>query len=864
MLTSIVVRIVDFCSHRAWLVISAFLIAAIACGVYSARHFAINSDINALLSPHLEWRQREQAFEKAFGRFERIAVVVDAPTPELTGAATDELAKALAPHTDRFRAVSQPAGGEFFARNAQLFMPLDELNKNLGPLVQAEPLINDLATDLSLRGLTAGLGDVLLGIQSEKVKLDGVAPTFDKFSKTIEDVVAGKPASFSWRELAQQQRGPVNERRGFIDVRPILDYGALEPGLAATQEIRKIAADIAPKYQATVRLTGPVTMADEEFGTIKEGALRNGLITVGIVLFILWMALRSARLIFAVFVNVAIGLSITAAVGLAMVGSLNPISMSFAVLFVGIGVDFGIQYSVRYRSERHDVGDLGKAIRDAGRLAGLPLTLAAAATAAGFLSFLPTDYRGVSELGLIAGVGMLIAFATSITVLPALIAVLKPPGEPEPMGFSALAPVDAFLERNRMPVLIGTAIVVVAGLPLLYWLHFDFNPVNLRSPKVESISTYLELSRDPTTNTNAVGVLAPSLKDADAIAEKMSKVSDVSRVTTLSTFIPDHQKEKLAVIRNAARKLADAFNPKNAQEAPSDSENVEALNETVERLGEVGKGRKGVGADAINRLSAAITSLANANEATRKRADDVLVKPLRIALGGLQASLRPEEINRETLPKDLAADWVTPDGRARVEIAPKGDSNDNATQRKFARDVLAVEPHAIEGPISILEAGDTVVRAFIEAGLWALASIAILLWIVLRKFGDVLLTLIPLLVAGIVTLELSVLIGMPLNFANIIALPLLLGIGVAFKIYYIMAWREGQTNLLQTSLTRAVFFSALTTATAFGSLWFSSHPGTSSMGKLLALSLICTLAAAVLFQPVLMGKPREDATPTGS
>ena len=198
-----------------------------------------------------------------------------------------------------------------------------------------------------------------------------------------------------------------------------------------------------------------------------------------------------------------------------------------------------------------------------------------------------------------------------------------------------------------------------------------------------------------------------------------------------------------------------------------------------------------------------------------------------------------------------------------MEVAPNGDSNDNATQRKFARDVLAVEPRATEGPISILEAGDTVVHAFIEAGIWALLSISILLWIVLRRFGDVLLTLIPLLVAGVVTLELCVLIGMPLNFANIIALPLLLGIGVAFKIYYIMAWREGQTKLLQTSLTRAVFFSALTTATAFGSLWFSSHPGTSSMGKLLALSLVCTLAAAVLFQPVLMGKPREDTTPTG-
>ena len=178
--------------------------------------------------------------------------------------------------------------------------------------------------------------------------------------------------------------------------------------------------------------------------------------------------------------------------------------------------------------------------------------------------------------------------------------------------------------------------------------------------------------------------------------------------------------------------------------------------------------------------------------------------------------------------------------------------------RQFARAVLAVEPDAVEGPISILDAGQTIVRAFIEAGLWALLSISVLLWLVLRRIGDVLLTIIPLMTAGVVTLELCVIIGLPLNFANIIALPLLLGVGVAFKIYYIMAWREGQTKLLQTSLTRAVFFSALTTATAFGSLWFSNHPGTASMGKLLALSLMCTLAAAVLFQPVLMGKPRDD------
>jgi predicted RND superfamily exporter protein len=194
----------------------------------------------------------------------------------------------------------------------------------------------------------------------------------------------------------------------------------------------------------------------------------------------------------------------------------------------------------------------------------------------------------------------------------------------------------------------------------------------------------------------------------------------------------------------------------------------------------------------------------------------------------------------------------------------EGDPNDNETLRNFAKAVLAVEPNAIGGPISILEAGNTISFAFIQAGLWALGSIALLLWIVLRRFSDVLLTLVPLILAGALTLEICVLLGIPMNFANIVALPLLLGVGVAFKIYYVVAWRAGSSNLLQSSLTRAIFYSALTTATAFGSLWFSSHPGTASMGKLLALSLLTTLLAAVLFQPALMGKPRETDTSSGA
>jgi uncharacterized protein len=858
MLTSVIVRVIDFCTRYAWQVVVVGLVLAGGSGVYVARHFAINSDISTLLSPNLAWRQRELAFEKAFRRFQRIFVVVEAPSPELASEATAALTQGLVKNKQRFQSVTQLGGGEFFAKNGLLFQPVEELKKNTALMVQAEPLVHDMATDPSLRGLIAGLEDGLLGIQSGRLKLDDFTRTFNAVSDTLDKVIKGEPTSFSWRVLVAGHPAKPSELRGFIDVRPMLDYTSLEAGHAATEAIRQVAAGIAPKYQATVRLTGPVAMADEEFATIKEGAVRNGTITVVIVLFILWLALRAKRLIVAVFVNLFIGLALTAALGLAMVGSLNLISVYFAVLFVGIGVDFGIQYSVRYRAERHQLDDIKGAVLNAGRYVGAPLTLAAGATAAGFLSFLPTAYRGVSELGLIAGFGMLIAFATSVTVLPALIRLFNPPGEPDELGFSFLAPVDRFLERQRIPIIVGTALVVIAGLPLLYWLRFDFNPINLRDPHSESIATYLDLARDPDTNTNAAEVLAPSLGEANAIAARLSKVPEVARVTTLTSFVPTGQPEKLPLIHNTAIKLAGAFDPKNAEPPPSDSDNVDALKEGASRLIEAAGKQSGPGASAAKRLAAALTVVAGGSPQLRGKVEAAFIPPLKIVLASLHDSLQAQPVTQRSLPSDLVHDWMTPDGHARVEVAAKGNANDNGEMRRFARAVLAAEPSAVEGPISILDAGDTIVRAFIEAGLWALLSIGILLWLVLRRIGDVLLTLIPLMTAGVVTLEICVLIGLPLNFANIIALPLLLGVGVAFKIYYIMAWREGQTNLLQTSLTRAVFFSALTTATAFGSLWFSSHPGTASMGKLLALSLMCTLAAAVLFQPLLMGKPRDD------
>jgi hypothetical protein len=381
--------------------------------------------------------------------------------------------------------------------------------------------------------------------------------------------------------------------------------------------------------------------------------------------------------------------------------------------------------------------------------------------------------------------------------------------------------------------------------------------MNLRSPQVESIATFLDLRKDPNTGANAINVLTHSEADAKKIEARLEKLPEVLRVQSLESFVPEDQPAKLKLIAQAARVLNPALSPESIDEPPTDQENVDSLKSTVENLRKVAGDGKSVGAVGARRLADALQKLAESNEATRNKAQEIFVAPLKVVLDQLKSALEAQPVTLNTLPQDIVLSWKAKDGLMRVEALPKGDPNDNDNLRRFASAVLAAEPTAIGGPVSILKSGDTVVRAFIHAGIYALVVISFLLWITLRRITDVAMTLVPLLVAGAVTLEICVLIKLPLNFANIVALPLLLGIGVAFKIYYVVAWRSGRTNLLQTSLTRAIFFSAMTTATAFGSLWLSSHPGTSSMGKLLALSLLTTLAAVLLFQPALMGKPRD-------
>src|SRR3954470_8053413 len=594
-------------------------------GLYvTVTRFAINTNTERLISSDVSWRRDLVAYDAAFPhRLGLIVAVVDGETPEIADESADKLARALVAHRQVLDNARRPDSGPFFDKKGLLFLSVDELTRTTEQLIRQQGFLGPLAADPSLRGIMEALQLGARGVRAGEATLDELAAPMAAFAKTFEEVLVGRPARLSWRQLLSGGNSEPRELRRFILIKPELDYEVLKPAAAAIDLIRSAAADLelTPERGVRVRLTGPAAVESDEFATFKENAALNAVLTVAAIALILFLALRSGRVILAVLATTFAGLIVATGAGLLMVGQFNPISIAFMALFLGLGIDFGIQFAVRYRAERYDREHRRQAIvAAAGRGVGWSLTLAAVSLLAGFFSFLPTEFRGVSELGLIAGAGMIIAYVASLTLLPALLSVLHPPGEPESVEAASLAVVDRWIAEHRGFVLIATAAVVLGGVPFLLMLSFDANPMNLRSQEVESVATFLDLAKDPQFTPNTIDVIAPALEAAKPLAEKLEALPEVSHTVTLTTFIPETQDEKLALIQDAAMLLDPVLHPLTVKPPPSDAENIGDLRSMAAALREVAGTNAEAANDMTRRLANVLDRLAKANPGQRAAA----------------------------------------------------------------------------------------------------------------------------------------------------------------------------------------------------------------------------------------------------
>ncbi len=864
---SVIARLVGFCVKHAYAVLALGLLLAAAAGWYAAGHFKMTTDTEQLISADLPWRKTGIAFAKAFPQLQDSTIaVIDGKTPELAEQGASTLFDKLRGRKDLILGIDRPDGGPFWDREGLLLLSPKEVQDTTAQLIKAQPFLGPIAADPSLRGVMNALQTAALGVTRGDAKLADIDKPVKSIGAAMAAAAAGKPAFFSWQNmLSDGSSKGLAATRKFIIIRTKLDYTALEPGADAAAAIRKIASDsgLTPQNGITVRLTGPVPLSDEEFASLADRVVLMTSVMIGAVLLMLYLAVRSSRVTAAIMITTLVGLVITAGLGLLMIGRFNLISVAFIPLFVGLGVDFGIQFAVKYRAESRILADQDAAICAAARDVGASLALAAAAIAAGFFAFMPTSYVGVSELGAIAGVGILVAFLLNITLLPALLHMMHPPVQSARGGFEFLKPLDEVMHKKRRLVLGINGAVALACVLCLPWLRFDSDPLDLKNPNAESMRTLNDLRNDPQNSPNTIDVLTPDLASADAVVAKMDKLPEVEYAVSLSSFLPTDQQPKLAAISDASALLDATINPFDFQPPPTDADLVTALRSAASELRMAAATDKGPASQDALSAAQSLESLASGSASHRAAAQKALVEPLNVLLRQLRAMLTAQPLSRESLPKELAGQWLAPDGKARVEVFPKGGVLNDVQQKQFAKAVTAVAPNASGGPVSVVEAGHTIVDAFRKAGALSLAAIIALLFIVLRRVVDVVYTVLPVMLTGLLTLGTCVLIGQPINFANIIALPLLFGIGVAFHIYLVIAWRSGEAHFLTSALTRAVLFSGLTTGIAFGALWISAHPGTASMGKLLMISLAFTLGTALFFGPALMGSPpkRKVAEP---
>ncbi len=849
----LLVTLVDVCRRYAWLMVVIFLLLTSGCGWFTATYFKMNTDVNTLLAADLPWRLQEKALEKAFPqRSDLLVVVITATEAALAEQAATSLYERMTRLPEVFKHLKRPDALPFFRQNGLLYLSEVELANVIDRLMAAQPLLGALAADQSLRGLFRVLGMMLKGVEAKAIDEQQFAPVFMQVSNVVAAQAQGNPAKLDWQKLLNPDNtnSPRLLRR-FILTQPVLDYSALSPGKKATQAVRAMVreAGLDKLPGVTIRLTGSVALNDEEFASVADGM---GLAAIGsllVVIVLLLLALRSVRLVLPILLTLLAGLIITTAFGLAALGSLNLISVAFAVMFIGIAVDFGIQFGVRFRDQLFHQPEAAAALRNTARVIARPLALAAGSTSAGFLAFTPTSYAGVAELWLIAGAGMIIAFGCNLTLLPALISLCRPPPEQEAVGFFWLRPLDNFLHRQRVAVLTVAIVLAIVSAVVATHLRFDFDPLNLKNPRAESVATLFDLAKNLDSTPYTAQILMPDLTGADALATKLRTLPEVARVMTLSSFLPEEQEIKLQLLQDTRMILLATLSPSDFAPAPKAADLTQAAQELHSKL------------QSLRDKHPSIVALADAMQPLLTDADklfalqEALIGALPAQLIQIRDLLSAQAVSIANMPPELKEDWMTTDGKARVEIYPRINPRNPDELLAFNRSIQAVAPHASGTTIAIAESGATVVKAFVQAALGAVLIIGLLVFASLRRWFDTLALLAPLLLGGVLTLAICVLLGVPVNFANIIGLPLLLGLGVSFAIYFVSYWREGGSNPLQSSMARAVTFSASTTLVAFGSLALSDHPGTASMGQILTIALLCALASTCLLLPALL---RQD------
>jgi hopanoid biosynthesis associated RND transporter like protein HpnN len=835
-------------------------------GLYASLTLGFNTDPSALFSSHLRFQRLAHEFSQYFPILtDALLIVVDGETPERTREAATALRTHLESKPEIFGEVYVPAENEFFERNGLLYLDLDDVEEFADHMARLQPVIGELSSDASLPTLTR-----LIRIGLEETRVGGLdddtwRSVSERFRTATAHVYAEQPIRVSWESVMLDGSSFQPTTRRLIVGRPPLDFSVPLNGGKAIGDIRRAVAELGidGDGRVQVRISGYPALNYEEMVHLVWDVGVAGIVSLMLVVAVLSVAFRSTRLVAAAGVTLIVGLIWTGALAALTVGEFNSVSIACAVLFVGLGIDFMIHLGLHVREAISSGLGVGDALQSGVRSTGTALVLCAATTAIGFLSFVPTHYRGLSHLGVISAGAMIVILAQTLTLFPALLSLWLGPLQIQRIRATQPRRVPMFpVARHPGLVCAVAAAAAATALWLAPHVHLDMNVVRLRDASTESVQAFNDLLESDESTPWFIDVMAPSLDEADRLSRRFAELDVVERSMTLSDYVPEDQDAKIEILGDVSMMLDIPPNAGGRREAFSQAEQIAALRDLSDLLAQQSVSRPGSPlAESLEffraELARFLGRIENTSDPTAalETLETSLLARLPEQLDRLRASLEPQLIAMESLPTSLSDRMLGPSGQARVQVFPTEKLVEREDMVRFVEATRAVSENVTGLPVNLVDSAAATADSLVQAMLWAAGAIGLVLLVAWRRVLDTALVLLPLLLAAGLTATATYALGISFNFGNIVVLPLLLGVGIDSGVHLVQRFREKRSSpreLLGSTTAQAVFYSSLTTVASFGSLAFAGHNGLASLGKLLVVGMIIALLCTLVVLPALI------------
>ncbi|MBV31479.1 MAG: hypothetical protein CMP46_03085, partial [Rickettsiales bacterium] len=754
-----------------FILLAAILLAS-ASLIYSSNNLTINTSTTDMLSKDLEFRKNYENLKSNFPSLSNnILIVITGETPDLSEDVAKQLSTFLKKEKDLFSFVFDAKNDPFFLQNGLLYLDTDELEDLSDNLARFQPFLASLSSDASLGNFFKILNRA---VENKSIPEKDLTRVFSSMMKTLYQNIP-----MSWQSLMNENfaDSQSNLNYHFIIAKPKTDFSTLQPAAAAIQKIREISNDILflkpfPENSVSIRLTGGIVLEQEEMDSALEGAIKAGIVSLFLVGILIFFAYRSFRLVIASIFFLITALSLTFAYATFFVGQLNLISIAFVILFIGIGIDLAIQFCLKYKEETVAGRRNARALENTVKNIGLAMAISSIAACIGFLSFVPTAYVGLAELGIIAGGSMVIAFFTSILLLPAFLKIfpLKSSDGKESQNSITLTLIQFGYRRCRLVIIFTIFLSLIFTFVVLPKLEFDFDPMNLKDPETESYITATELMKNSDDPYYTINFVSDDLDQAKQVSSDLEKLPTVKKAISINDLLTSDQENKIQIIDEMKLFLSPILGSQRMHKLESKVLSPQKeINHFIGYLDSTGSKENKLLADSLRYFVTDAYLL--------RDLEFLLLDSFHGRLERIRASLEAKPFTIEDLPQMVRDRNQGKDGNYLVTVYPSKDLSTLGNLKEFVREVRKVVPSATDNAVLLLEAGKEVTKAFVMAGSIAFVAIVILLLLMFRNLIDTVLVLIPLVVAMIYSGAIAVFLGLNLNFANIIALPLLFSLG---------------------------------------------------------------------------------------